>query len=414
LNDDKPNAVASTAPTEAARDAVAELSRVPSLVKGEWRVENGELVTGPASCRQVQMLIFGDPTWTDYDIQVDARCDRQTVSYAVMFRYTPEQESWLFSLGGWGPKNADLVCLFKAEDGFQHRSRRWLPGTLHGLTSVWQKIEIKARGDSIRASVDGKELANSTHPRLVQGQIGFYTFASGIVRWRNPKVRDPTGKLLWEGFPDLQPQGIEKQTELVQLPQFSEPPVIEAGELCGSATPGKRFDIRLGDFEWQDYDVHVECRNIAGQSFLLLRCSPDRKENWAVVIGPWGSTHVDIRAVVEGEQWWTTPSRRWLPEAVSVRTDEWRSLDVRLRGPRIIVRLDDRDIATSEHAQLIKGCIGMSFTNARWRNLEVRAPSGELLWEVFSEVIPRQAPPANVKGQESSVTDNPTAAPTDK
>ncbi|HQX51247.1 MAG TPA: protein kinase [Planctomycetaceae bacterium] len=162
---------------------------------------------------------------------------------------------------------------------------------------------------------------------------------------------------------------------------------IENGELYGNATTGTPFEIQLGDFDWQDYDLHVECCHIAGESFLWLRSKPDAKQRWVVAIGSWEPENVDIRAYVDGEQWWTTPSRRWLPKAVSGRTDEWHSLDVHLRGPQITVRLDDHDVASSEHAQLIKGCIGMSFTNARWRNLEVRAPDGQLLLKGWPEQL---------------------------
>lgn len=157
-------------------------------------------------------------------------------------------------------------------------------------------------------------------------------------------------------------------------------PQIADGVLLGGATPAKRFEIEMGDYEWRDYDVHVECRHGGGESFLRVQCGVGSAERWDISMGAWGPKNVDVRAVVKGEQWWRTPSRRWRPNRLSGLTDEWYALDVSVRGTRLTVRIDGREIASTEHAKLTKGRVGMAFNNASWRNLEVRAPDGQLLW----------------------------------
>lgn len=183
---------------------------------------------------------------------------------------------------------------------------------------------------------------------------------------------------------------VEKELKLLMAemppPKATESPVFELGELRGGVTPGKHFEIQMGDFEWQDYDVHVECRHIGGESFLCLRTNPDGSERWVVAIGSWGPKNVDIRAYVAGQDWWKIPSRRWKPDLVSGRTDEWHSIDASLRGTQVSIRVDGREVALSENAAILNGRIGISFTNAHWRNLEVRDPNGRWLWKGWPAV----------------------------
>lgn len=362
------------------------VGRQPTIIgegewQGKWQLHGDELVQEKVG---KTFLYFGDPTWSDYDVDVEMMSlsgPPNAEGGRLMFRVKGHGDRYALNIGSFGGQRTDLAMLRNGEWAFiaphvqlQHEHDRWY------------SLKVKVRGTQIRCFVDDSELFDRNDQSFPSGMIGLGTWNSQ-VKWRNLIVTAPDGTLLWEGFPDLSLQIIQ-----TQLPQFSEAPVIEAGELRGSATPDKHFELRLGDFEWQDYDVHFECRLIADQSLLWLRSSPDGKEHWEVAIGPWGPKNVDIRAYVDGEQWWTTPSRRWLPDAVSGRTDEWYVLDVSLRGTRITVRIDGREVASSEHTQLAKGCVGVKFTNARWRNLEVRAPDGKLLLKGWPNSLTTRTP----------------------
>jgi serine/threonine protein kinase len=174
----------------------------PLFMEGSWHISRGELVTEPVGVGTWQVLAFGDPRWTDYDVKVETLCNRPGLTYSVICRFEDQRNFWHVSFGAWGQGNLDVVGAVNGE-GHQHPSRRWLPNRVRGDLDAWQTVEIQLRGDVIKVSVDREAVATTSRDGLQKGCVGFQTFSGGLVRWRNLEVREPNGTLIWKGFPSL-------------------------------------------------------------------------------------------------------------------------------------------------------------------------------------------------------------------
>ncbi len=69
-------------------------------------------------------------------------------------------------------------------------------------TGEWRTALIRVRGESVECSLDGTQLFKHTDRRYAAGGVGFSTWASS-AEFKDVKITDPDGKVLWEGLPDL-------------------------------------------------------------------------------------------------------------------------------------------------------------------------------------------------------------------
>ncbi|MCE9528743.1 MAG: protein kinase, partial [Planctomycetales bacterium] len=177
----------------------AKLDRRPQFrTGGDWRIEGNELVQAASENAR---LFFGDEAWTDYDFEVEAQSNGKTKDghgICLAFRAKDTGNFLDIEVGGWSATVTEAIYF---KDGKWGRS----PGCFlkipheHGR---WYKVKIEARGPRIRCSVDGKNLLAYKDETLLNGMIGVGT-GNSPVRWRNLKVTSPNGRILWEGFPDL-------------------------------------------------------------------------------------------------------------------------------------------------------------------------------------------------------------------
>lgn len=188
-----------------------DLSKKPNVIHGKWWLEGEELVTQSVAPRN--LMTFGDVDWKDYDLKVEASCDKIGVSYNLFLRWFEEENFWLLQFGNYGAKNMDLVAYVPGEYGWRMPTRRYMPNSLHGEAKVWHHIEVKVRGINIIVLVDGQVMTTSSHPKLHHGCVGLHTFSEGNARWRNLEVRTPDGKLLWKGFPTLPPEQLSETAQ---------------------------------------------------------------------------------------------------------------------------------------------------------------------------------------------------------
>ncbi|WP_406698042.1 hypothetical protein V5E97_04230 [Singulisphaera sp. Ch08] len=67
----------------------------------------------------------------------------------------------------------------------------------------------------------------------------------------------------------------------------------------------------------------------------------------------------------------------------TIRPLDWHEVKISLRGQRIHIELDDRELfaCTDNYSQ--KGDVSLYFSNSsgRFRNIKVTAPDGTVLWE---------------------------------
>jgi hypothetical protein len=180
------------------------------FVLGEWKLEGESLVTEGLH-RANQMIVFGDPAWSDYDLSVEVRDDFQDprgkkpmANSIVVLADERGDSRWHVDIGAFDDLNHfDLVPFVPDEDGWKSPARRWLPNRLNGKTGVWHLVEVAVRQSTITVRVDGETIAATSHPQLSRGRVGAASFHVGRARWRNFEVRKPTGELLWKGLPPL-------------------------------------------------------------------------------------------------------------------------------------------------------------------------------------------------------------------
>ncbi len=166
---------------------------------GTWRMDGEELVQNKVGKSFMQ---FGNLNWTDYDMQVEMLTmpglpDVQ--GGGIDFRSKSLDDRYSFYLGSFGGKAMDLTKMV---------NRKWSRvGHYHQVPLIldhWYAMRVEIRGSQIRCIVDGVEIFSCTDVSHANGKIGLGTWNSR-VKWRNLTVTDPDGKLLWEGFPDLNP-----------------------------------------------------------------------------------------------------------------------------------------------------------------------------------------------------------------
>lgn len=138
---------------------------------------------------------FGDPSWSEYDFQVECRQDTGNGNVFVCYRCVDGQNRRQLSLGSFDNQylGADL----------------WVNGKWSGLVGErwslarerWHTVRIAVRNGFTDFYLDGErrltELSD-VHPR---GRVGLAILV-GKARFRHIRVTSPQGELLWEGMPD--------------------------------------------------------------------------------------------------------------------------------------------------------------------------------------------------------------------
>lgn len=163
--------------------------------KGAWQIQDGEL---RQSTQAVASLLFGNCEWTDYDFQAEVMRESGVDGIQIFFRAQDPGNLCLLSLGGYGNKWHEAAWYFKGHWGrdVEMIPNRSLPD------GEWQKVMIKVRGNRFILRLNNEQLFEYEETRFPCGLVGLQTFDSK-ARFRNLKVTDPDGNVLWEGFPDL-------------------------------------------------------------------------------------------------------------------------------------------------------------------------------------------------------------------
>ena len=69
----------------------------------------------------------------------------------------------------------------------------------------WHKLQVKVRGEEFQCFCDGNLIVQGRDPEYRKGRVGIRARNGWAARFRNIKVTDPEGKVLWEGLPELPP-----------------------------------------------------------------------------------------------------------------------------------------------------------------------------------------------------------------
>ena len=167
-----------------------------------WSVENDCLVQDGMA--ENVRLVFGNPTWTDYEFTLEARKTGGQEGFLVLFRVADEKRFYWANLGGWSNVRHSL------ERGIKGQSR-WgavgpsVPGKIE--LGKWYRIRIRCEGRHIQVWLDDDKLIDFTDDARanLSGRVGVGTWNTE-ARYRNLRVISLEGKKLFHGLPEVKQQ----------------------------------------------------------------------------------------------------------------------------------------------------------------------------------------------------------------
>jgi hypothetical protein len=177
---------------------VADLCRrAEAAPMSRWRVEKGELVQG-LKYNGPGWLLFGKDDWTDFTLELEARREAGGVDgFGIGFRATGPGDTLMFNFGGWGNQRHGIE---RVEKGVYSPYPQSQPGTIE--SGRWYKVCVVARGNEFTGYLDGVEVLRFTEARNPRGKLGLRSWGT-VNRFRSIRVTDPSGKLLFEGLPEV-------------------------------------------------------------------------------------------------------------------------------------------------------------------------------------------------------------------
>jgi len=221
------------------------------LSRPKWKAADG-MVSQSETLTDVKLL-FGNPSWTDYEFTLEARKDDGYEGFLLLFRAADADNYYWLNLGGWGNSQHAI------EKEISNRREVITPLIKGNIPEKeWIPIKIAVRGNRISAYLNNQLLYNYTDTvqPILKGAIGIGSWSTA-VSYRNLKVVDPAGKVLFTGLPEVPGSDLFPRHWTPSGPgRFR---IETSGALNGShyitATPGKEtiwisqnnFAVKQGD-----------------------------------------------------------------------------------------------------------------------------------------------------------------------
>jgi serine/threonine protein kinase/formylglycine-generating enzyme required for sulfatase activity len=189
----------------------------PFLVRGDWTIEHDEIVqpTLASGDEMFPLLTFGEPTWSNYDLTLEAKKTGGRHALGIFFHWLGPGHYREFSLVDNGEEN--FAYTYNGKWGRENGNRKRLPYA----SNRWYTLKVEVRGDTFRGYLDGELLFEQSDARFAQGRICLYTW-NAAARFRRIRISDPQGKLMCEGLPVLTPSGdgTTPKTDTGQTPRL--------------------------------------------------------------------------------------------------------------------------------------------------------------------------------------------------
>ncbi len=176
-------------------------AKVPAYVHDEarWHVEGDELV--PDAKDEDALLLFGDPSWTDYHVTVEVRRNGGGGLFRLFFRCADVLNHWGLAFGVRAKDGSGLVgvgaTVNGAPKGAGPERQPW------AVDSAWHKLGVQVEGGHIQCFLDGSQVFDLTDDRHPQGCVGFAVGKQTAYRIRNLKVTGTGGRVLVDGISSL-------------------------------------------------------------------------------------------------------------------------------------------------------------------------------------------------------------------
>ncbi|HMP01907.1 MAG TPA: DUF1553 domain-containing protein [Gemmatales bacterium] len=177
------------------RQQLAEVAPPPIRFAGKWRVEEQELVQ--EAIRPDVRLFFGEPTWTDLILEVEAQRTDGAEGFLVAFRVQDADNFYWVNFGGWNNTQHGVEL---EREGRRRLAFPGKPGRV--VDGRWHQIRISLLGDDARIFLDDELVFEFKTDQIKAGGIGLASWNTA-VRFRNLRVRNLAGATLFAGLPPL-------------------------------------------------------------------------------------------------------------------------------------------------------------------------------------------------------------------
>jgi serine/threonine protein kinase len=201
------NAVSPEKPAGPPRQPVR---RVASILwgSGRWEIEGDELCHYDGTGHGEQWLLFGDPSWRDYDFRFEVRHEGFPSGVTTFFRSPDDSHIQHFGFGWHDFRTAlieyrDGTDLFHRLEGPDGEYLKKLDEPIQA--DRWYRVGVSTRGTKTECRVDDTSVFTVTNNPYEMGRVGLriWRIWGGKTRFRNLRVTSPEGAVLWEGVPDL-------------------------------------------------------------------------------------------------------------------------------------------------------------------------------------------------------------------
>ena len=239
---------------------------------GVWWVDGKEIAQeqkADSGC----WLWVGETGWTDYDLEVEAQRVEGGDGFGIGFRIADRENLLMANFGGWSNRQHGVEVT--TEGDLKVLWSKVGPPNIE--TGRWYRVRVQARGNRFKVLLDDKEVLSFTETGHPRGAVGLRSWNTAN-RFRNLKVTDPRGKILFEGVPVLQRLNRivlanvlgqrRRYTEAVELftAAFTANPALATGNdrynaACYAARAGTEASIR----------AEVARTHLRGQAYAWLR-----------------------------------------------------------------------------------------------------------------------------------------------
>lgn len=123
---------------------------------GQWTIGNG--VWRQTDVKGVAKLFAGNPSWSDYTVDLKARKLSGSEGFIVIFRNGAGGSALQWNLGGWGNKQHGLQSDVAGKESIIAQ----VPGSIE--TNRWYDIRIELKGTLVNGYLDGRLVQTATIP----------------------------------------------------------------------------------------------------------------------------------------------------------------------------------------------------------------------------------------------------------
>ena len=173
------------------------LQQLPTDINGDWKVDGG-IIKQTSNGESCIRLNPGEITADGYIYKVRARKDSGNEGFMLIFNYVDDKNYCWLNLGGWNNTQHGIEQIVGGAKG----QAATVSGTIE--TGRWYDIELKVVGDSVYASLDGKQIfATKLRANTLPGVFSTATLDENtgevILKVANTSSENTTAEICLQG-----------------------------------------------------------------------------------------------------------------------------------------------------------------------------------------------------------------------